>query len=347
MDSHTLDRLSAGGDFNARTWRSMKQFMEWFLHGVDSFPRRPIFGCIIAGLTMDLRLSASACIAKGGKGFAIAISAGSPLQVYNALIRLLTVPHVLTRYRSVPPVPLDRPPALPLLTGDGGVKVLFGNEPSGFAVLPDPTLQTALGKILTLTMQFLFLHELSHVLVGHVHASAEIRRDSHRLSAEERQAFLDKRLLPLEFLADNRARLLLSAFLNSGVAGARRYPDTSIAPDVLEHLHLLGFGLGVLFLLLEVSPFSGMTHPSAIERAYCLRAYTASDPHGQQIGFEHVAPEEGYCEIDRGFDAAIEAWDALGWGRSSLPVDGCTLIDRINSVEQTVQVPPCMNTSAG
>ncbi len=344
MDSKTLAHLAREGDFNARTWQGMKEFMEWFLHGADSFPRRPIFGCIVAGLTMSLKLGASACVGKGGCGYAIAIEAGSPLQVYNALIRLLAVPEVLSQYRSQPARSLSQRLALPILTGEGNCDVLFGESAEAPAAPSDPKLLGALGKILTLSMHFLFLHELSHVLVGHVEGSADIRRESHGVPAQARQAFLLERLLPLEFMADCRARLLSAALLNSVVAGARRPPDPSIRPDIVEHFYFLGFGMGVLFLLLEVSRYSGRTHPPAVERAYCLRAYTGADPEGKILGFEHIPTDEGYRAIDRGFEDATKAWDALGWGRQrSLPTDGGQLLKRMNDAERTIRNPPCVS----
>ncbi len=226
--------------------------------------------------------------------------------------------------------------------GEGKSDILFDKNVEAPAAPSDPKLLGAFGKILTLSMHFLFLHELSHILVGHVEATATRRRESHGLPAEARQAFLHERLLPLEFMADGRARLLSAALLNSVVAGARRAPDPSIRPDVVEHLYFLGFGMGVLFLLLEVSPSSGRTHPRAIERAYCLRAYTGTDTEGKNLGFEHVGTDEGYRAIDRGFEDATKAWDAVGWGRQRSLTDTGQLLKRMNDVETGISNPPCV-----
>jgi hypothetical protein len=166
------------GEKNVSTWVGLKEFMDGYLRGSGPAPY-PIYKCIAAGITMKLQLGSHAAIAGSGKGYAIAIDAGSTLQLYNTLIRLFAHPGTLKRFRSKPAPPMRKPLALPLMRAEGGVELMFGGNSASPEAPLDPKLQHYMGGVFTFTHYFLFLHELCHIIGGHVEYSMEIRRESH------------------------------------------------------------------------------------------------------------------------------------------------------------------------
>lgn len=218
---------------------------------------------------------------------------------------------------------------------------MFGDNPALPETPLDPKLQHYMGGVFTFTHYFLFLHELCHVIGGHVEHSAEIRRESHAIPRDQREAFLKEHLEPLEFIADGVSHLLVGALVNTLAAGSRRKPDPSIKTDVLDWLTLTGFGIGTLFLLLETFDIAGGPHPPAAQRATFLRAYSIG-PKGRQPGFEHVSFEDGTMAIDSGFQEAIAAWDALGWKRERATSCSPDLVERVKLTESKLTKPNCL-----
>jgi len=321
-------------------------FMKWYLHGDDDFPRFPVFRCIVSGITFRLAIGAAASANRHGKGYGIAIDAGTGLQVYNTVVRLLAHPDTLRSHRSAPGRPLASRLALPLLTDKGAV-LKFGSEPCDVIPPNDPKLLNGFRAICTFAHYFLFLHELAHVIDGHVERGAEIVLESQSLKPSERQEFMESHRFPLEFLADAYSVLMATNLVNTLVAGKRPPSDCSAKSDVLEHLVYWGFAVAVVFLLFETLSVPGAerTYPTASERAFYSRNFALARSAGEPIGFTHVPAAEGFAAISRGYEEAFSAWDGLGWERKIIsPTDSRILFRTrtVNAEESKCVRPPCM-----
>ena len=319
-------------------------FMKWYLHGEDDFPRFPVFRCIVSGITFRLAIGAGASANHHGRGYAIAIDAGTGLQVYNAVVSLLSHPDTLRSHRTVPGRPLAGRLALQLLTSEGAI-LKFGPQ-RGQAIPPnDPKLLNGFKAICTFAHYFLFLHELAHVIGGHVERGAELVRESHSLRPSQRQEFMETHRFPLEFLADAYSVSLATNLVNTLVAGVRTPSDRSARSDVLDHLVYWGFAVAVVFLLFETLSVTGAekTYPTASERAFYSRYFALAKSDGVPLGFSHVPTAEGFAAISRGYEEALTAWDALGWERKNIvPTDSQAMAGRVNAEMSKCARPPCI-----
>lgn len=319
-------------------------FMKWYLHGEDDFPRYPIFRCTVSGITFRLVLGSAASANRHGNGYAIAIDAGTGLQLYNAVVRLLVHPNTLRSHRLVPGNLLPGRLTLPLLTDNGAV-LKFGTQPSHAAPPNDPKLLNAFRAICTFAHYFLFLHELAHLIGGHVERNSEIIREGKSLSGTERQKFMEEHRFPLEFLADSYSVAMATNLINSLVAKGRPPSDLSARAEILDHLIYWGFAVAVVFLLLETlsEPGAIKTYPSASERALYSRTFALAHADGRPVGFTHVPATDGFAAISTGYGEAFSAWDALGWARSkTAPTDSEALARTVNAEHAKCARPPCV-----
>ena len=296
-------------------------FMRGYLHGSDEMPRFPLFRCIVSGVTFRMAMGSAAAANRHGKGYAIAIEAGSGLQIYQAVIRLIAHPNTLRNFRSFPGPPMPKGVALPLLS-DKGARLLFGANAGTVTPPKDPKLINGFRAICTFAHYFLFLHEVAHIFCGHVERSAEINRELQVLRPEERPQFVRAHRFPLEFLADAWSVLFATNYINTVVAGRRPPSDSTARAEILEHLVFWGFGIAVTFLLFETLSVSEdeRRYPTAAERSFYSRNSALTQSDGSPIGFTHVSAQEGFTAIGLGYEEALTAWDNLGWERNrSIP----------------------------
>ncbi|MET4348986.1 hypothetical protein ABIC08_008464 [Bradyrhizobium sp. RT9b] len=270
----------------------------------------PICKYVSPGLTNYGWFGGSAGYLTDRTGYAVAVEASSSLQILFVLFRLMAEPSSFTSLKSVRQPKLKRPIGLPLLPKGGGPELRWiGNENiEAPALAEDSKLMGHLRLLHSHALTYLFLHEIAHVIEGHIEFCRETKLKAARMRRQEHEEFLGKELRPLEFLADQRGLYLAALHILRGLwanPSIKRKKEAAI-----EHLTLFGIATGIVSLVFE--RFSGdYSHPPASHRALYLRVGV----HINLPAFD-LSDVEIRSALNEGMQQASDAWDLLGWPRS-------------------------------
>jgi hypothetical protein len=159
--------------------KEVRDRLEQLLHG-DSIPAPPLYHCIHVGLTGYLWFGGSAGYLKHRTGYAVAVESGSSLQILLALFRLAHHPLAFKKYRTAVCPSLTKPIALPVIAyGPNGLERIGDGDTKALPAVSDPKLNSVLRLLHSHALTFLFLHEVSHVLCGHIEFCATVKKTSN------------------------------------------------------------------------------------------------------------------------------------------------------------------------
>jgi hypothetical protein len=291
--------------------------------------RSPIYKHITPGLTDYGWFGGSAGYLEDEAGYAVAVESGSSLQVHFALARLMAEPSTFPSLKSVRQADLARPLGLPLLSRPGEAEFRSIGHPNlkSPSLGEDPKLHGNLRIMHSHALTYLFLHEISHVVQGHIEYCSDAKYRALQVPPGEYEDFMKNEIQPLEFLADQHAlgfgavQIITSVWGNPALTQKRA--------SAIEHLTLYGIAAGIVSLLFEQYSGQSYSHPPASHRAMYIRA----SGH-MKIPDLDLSRDEIRQALHAGMEQAIHAWDALGWPRSQdLPGDVDTFLDRIWKID--------------
>ncbi|WP_426611290.1 hypothetical protein [Bradyrhizobium sp. McL0616] len=277
----------------------------------------PICKYVFPGLTNYGGFGGSASYLSDRSGYAVAVEASSSIQILLALFRLMAEPSTFTSLKSVRQLELKVPLGLPLLPKGGGSE--FGwighQNIKAPALAEDSKLMGNLRLLHSHALTYLFLHEIAHVIEGHIEFCRETKYKALQMRRQKREEFLGKELQPLEFLADQRAlylgalHILHSLWENPSI---ERKHEAAI-----EHLTLFGIAVGIVSLLYEHYSGHSYSHPPASHRALYIQAAVHID-----LPQFKLSDAEIQSALNDGIEQASHGWDSLGWPRNQdLPND--------------------------
>jgi hypothetical protein len=291
--------------------------------------RSPIYKYIIPGLTSYGWFGGSAGYLEDKSGYAVAVEAGSSLQIFFALVRLMAGPSTFPSLKSVRQVELVEPVGLPLLPrpGEKEFRWIGHSNLKSPNLLQDRKLNLNLRILHSHALTYLFLHEISHVVQGHLEYCSKAKRRALQLPPNEYETFMKHEIQPLEFLADQHALGFGALQIVSAIWGGPDFAEKHAS--AIEHLTLFGTAAGIVSLLFEQYSGQSYSHPPASHRAMYIQA--AGHIKIPDLDLSH---DEIRRALDDGLNQATHAWDALGWPRSrNLPDDVDAFIDRIWKVD--------------
>jgi hypothetical protein len=290
-----------------------EQVLTNVLHNARRFS--PVANYITTGLTDYGWFGGSAGYMKERAGYAVGVESGSSLQVLFVLFRLAREPSTFTAFKSVQQPPIKKALGLPVVIKNVSIGAVGNANTKSPNLRSDPKLYGCLQLLHSHALTYLFLHEIAHVLQGHIEFCREAKHKALQMPPAEREEYLHKELRPLEFLAD-RGALNMGTFLILNAIGG----DSQIQnkrETALEHLTLWGIAAGVVSLLYEHFSSPSDPHPPAVHRALFIRAASHID-----IPDFWLSADEIQKAINAGVDEATHGWDALGWPRDrQLPDD--------------------------
>lgn len=220
-------------------------------------------------------------------------------------------PSTFTSLKSIRQPALAQPLGLPLLPRRGESEFRWIGHPNIRAptLTDDPELSLNLRLLHSYALTYLFLHEIGHVVEGHIEFCREAKSRALQMQRYEREEFLRNELQPLEFLADQHA-------LYAGALHILRYVWAT--PSIkrkrksgVKHLTLYGIAAGIVSLIFEHYWGHSYSHPPASHRALYIRAAVHID-----IPEFELSEDEIQKALNDGIEQAALGWDALGWPRS-------------------------------
>jgi hypothetical protein len=285
----------------------VQEFVENLLSGTNVWQPPSFFSEISWGMTGDVGLNSEAKATLTGK-YAIALDAGAPIQLWDTFCRLLANPSVLSDIGEAPREPFV-PQALmkfhPVWDPRRAEAIRAGSTKQ--APLGNELRVDCLGFLIHKSLQFMYLHELAHILEGHVDYLAFQLANS-----------VDE-LRGLEYRADARAAIL-ALFLES-LRGKPKDDDHLV---LKEQFRLWGFAICTWFLLVEAfdqaassggTPFSSR-YPVASVRSFLVNGTVAGSPPTYNNTFKR---DKVLAAVTRGFEEAHKAWEDMGWGTYQYP----------------------------
>lgn len=176
----------------------------------------------------------------------------------------------------------------------------------------DPRLFGNLRLLHSHALTLLFLHEISHIIDGHIEFCRDAKLKARTMRRGVRKQFLARELQPLEFLADQRALSLASAHILASLeASLDDLPIERKRAAAIEHLTMFGMAAGIVSLLYEHYSNHVYSHPPASHRALYLQASV----HIEAPTFELVS-NDVQSALNDGISQSACGWDALGWPRN-------------------------------
>jgi hypothetical protein len=268
----------------------------------------PVANYITMGLTSYGWFGGSAGSMKERAGYAVAVESGSSLQILFALLRLAREPSTFAAFKSVQQPPIEKAFGLPVVTKNMSFAAVGNANTSSPTLRPDRKLYGCIRLLHSHALTYLFLHEIAHVLQGHIEFCWRAKHKALQIPRVEREEFLCNELRPLEFLADRGALNIGILLILGGIASDTQIQNRLDAAR--EHLTLWEIAVGVVSLLYEHFSSEGDPHPPATHRTLFIQAAV----HAQFSGFQ-LAPAEMQKAINAGIEEVTRGWDALGWPR--------------------------------
>jgi hypothetical protein len=274
------------------------EMMERFFRFV--WPRSPYNKKIVCGFTAELAFGAQASITKPPTKFAVCVHGLTWPQCFSTLERLFASAQTFPDYGVES---LERKPrryALALFRPSGPT-FSFEGEDTGPPPLTDEIRRRCLYRTLIYIVTFVILHEIAHVICGHL---AHLEISGRRADGDRREE-----LLAVEHAADAWA-------LTNGLSLVSLQTDQAPA----DAFHIFGFAVAVFCLLLEqIYPEADagdlQTHPRAAHRLFFCKAVSQ--------GFLSPNSETGpkvRQDVLAGMEHAEVAWRAMAWGlNAALP----------------------------
>lgn len=270
------------------------------------WPGKPESDRFLRGLTDNAVLGARVARAKPPAKYAVALEAGSWLQLLLVLTRILTDPRNLPDQADKPLPSLNERYALILLSHQELVPRFGGKETSPNVDLGSKR-NTCLNQIAFYGGMFLTLHEAGHIADRHLDYWLELKTKSDLESANHRTS--------MEYLADKWA-------LTAGTTLLRHYDA--------EHYTLFGFAVAISLLVIDQlrpnTPRAGDLYPMASDRLLLMEAVASAASKRE--------PKNG--QLVEGIREARASWLRMGWsyGEPTLrfaSIDG--FIDKLEELD--------------